>query len=56
MSNNATQLLNTTAFGDLKAEQMTPITQISAEYGLLSQVLTVVDAGASGTTTGHYGR
>ena len=51
MSNNATQLLNTTAFGDLKAEKMTPITQISAEYGLLSQVLTVIDAGASGTTS-----
>ena len=43
--------LNTTAFGDLKAEKMTPITQISAEYGLLNQVLTVIDAGASGTTT-----
>lgn len=51
MSNNATQHLNTTAFGDLKAERMTPVIQISAEYGLLNQVLTVVDAGASGITS-----
>ena len=43
--------LNTTAFGDLKAEKMTPVTQISAEYGLLNQVLTVTDAGASGTVS-----
>ncbi len=40
-----------TAFGDLKAESMVPITQISAEYGLLTQVLTVVDNQASGTTS-----
>ncbi len=51
MSNNVQQLLNTTAFGDLKAEMMSPVTQISAEYGLLNQVLTVVDTGASGTTS-----
>jgi len=30
-----------TAFGDLKVESMTTITQISAEYGLLNQVLTL---------------
>ena len=49
MSIIAEQTLNTTAFGDLKVETMTPITQISAEYGLLNQVLTVIDTGASGT-------
>ena len=45
------QELTTTAFGDLKAEAATPITQISAEYGLLGQVLTVTDSAASGTNT-----
>ncbi len=40
-----------TAFGDLKSESMTPITQISAEYGLLEQVLTVADSEESGTNT-----
>lgn len=43
--------LNTTAFGDLKAEKMTPVVQISAEYGLIGQALTVVDPGASGTAS-----
>jgi hypothetical protein len=51
MSDVPEQILNTTAFGDLKAEAMTPITQISAEYGLLGQVLTVTDSAASGTNT-----
>jgi len=40
-----------TAFGDVKVESMTPITQISAEYGLLNQVLTVIDSSASGTVS-----
>lgn len=48
---NVNTQLNTTAFGDLKAEKMTPVTQISAEYGLLNQVLTVIDAGASGVVS-----
>lgn len=48
---NVNTQLNTTAFGDLKAEKMTPIVQISAEYGLLDQVLTVIDLGASGTAS-----
>lgn len=43
--------LPTTAFGDLKTESKTPITQISGEYGLLEQVLTVADSAASGTNT-----
>lgn len=50
MSIEAGQELSTTAFNDLKAESNTPITQISAEYGLLGQVLTVEDSAASGGT------
>ena len=41
--------LSKTAFGQAKAEQETPITQIAAEYGILGQVLTVTDDLASGT-------
>lgn len=40
-----------TAFGELKAESVTPITQISAEYGLLGQVLTISDSAASGVNS-----
>lgn len=40
-----------TAFGDLKAEAMSPVTQVSAEYGLLNQVLTTVDSASSGITS-----
>jgi hypothetical protein len=45
------QEFSKTAFGELKVESMTPITQISAQYGLLTNVLTVNDNGASGTTS-----
>ena len=38
-----------TAFGELKVESATPITQISAQYGLLTGVLTVQDIEFSGT-------
>ena len=51
MSNNVTQELSTTAFGELKVESMTPITQVSAQYGLLTNVLTVTDSAVSGTTS-----
>jgi hypothetical protein len=51
MSENVTQELATTAFGELKAEAMTPITQINAQYGLLTNVLTVTDNAASGTNS-----
>lgn len=34
-----------------RVESLTPITQVSAEYGLLNQVLTVSDSAASGSTT-----
>jgi len=40
-----------TAFGDVKVAEDTPLTQISAAYGLLGQVLTVSDSIGSGTNT-----
>lgn len=40
-----------TAFGELSVESLTPITQVSAQYGVLSGVLTVIDTGSSGSTT-----
>ena len=49
MSFDPQQELATTAFGELKAESVTPITQISAQYGLLTGVLTVQDVEFSGT-------
>ena len=51
MSNNVVQQLATTAFGDIKTESMEPVFQISAHYGLLNNILTVVDNAASGTST-----
>lgn len=41
----------TTAFGDLRVESLAPITQLSAEYGLLTQTLTVTDSEASGSNS-----
>lgn len=38
-----------TAFGEVKVESVTPITQISGQYGLLTNVLTVTDTEFSGT-------
>lgn len=43
--------LPTTAFGELKSESKTPVTQITAEYGLLSQTLTVTDSSSSGSNS-----
>jgi hypothetical protein len=51
MSNNVTNIPDTTAFGEAKVESMTPITQISAQYGLLTNVLTTVDNASSGTAS-----
>jgi len=51
VSENVSRELLTTAFGEIKAEQSNPISQISAEYGLFDQTLTVIDSGASGTNT-----
>jgi hypothetical protein len=44
-------LFSTTAFGELKVESMTPITQITAQYGLLTNVLTTLDNASSGTAS-----
>lgn len=53
MSNvlNKKQEFSKTAFGELKVESMTPITQITAQYGLLTNVLTVTDNAASGSNS-----
>jgi len=51
MSFDPQQELSTTAFGEIKSEQNTPITQISARYDILNQVLTVLDASSSGSNT-----
>ena len=40
-----------TAFGDLKTESNSPVTQISAQYGLLQNVLTITDSLISGTNS-----
>jgi len=51
MSNNVQQVLRTTAFGELHTEHKRPLAQISAEYGLLNNVITVIDAGSSGVAS-----
>lgn len=51
MSNNAQiepQLLQTTAFGELSVAELTPVIQISAQYGLTDEVMEIVNNG--GTT------
>ncbi len=40
-----------TAFGELLTAALQPVTQISAQYGLLSNVLVVQDSAASGTAS-----
>lgn len=49
-SSEVRALQSRTAYGELKVAESTPITQIGAENGLLSNVLSVVDAAASGST------
>lgn len=51
MSFDPQQELSTTAFGELRTESLTPLTQISAQYGLLTNVLTVLDNAASGAVS-----
>lgn len=51
MSNNVVQELPVTAFGEFRTEFVTAILQISPEYGLLGQVLTVADSASSGTNS-----
>lgn len=48
---NKQQLLQKTAFGELKVESMSPVTQISAHAGLLTNVLTVVDDLTTGSNS-----
>ena len=43
--------LNASAFGELQVANLNPVTQISAQYGLLTNVLTVADESASGTNS-----
>lgn len=47
MSNNATQELMTTAFGELSVAEPTPIIQVSAQYGLTDEVMEIVSNGGS---------
>ena len=51
MSNNVVKEFQNTAFGENSNGELTPIFQINATYGIFSDVLTVTDAGSSGTTT-----
>ena len=51
MSNNAQiepQILQTTAFGELAVAENTPIIQVSAQYGLTDEVMSIANNG--GTT------
>jgi len=51
MSNNVINEPALTAFGEAKVEFNFPVTQISAQYGLLQNVLTVTDSLISGTNS-----
>ena len=51
MSFDPQQELAKTAFGELKVESMSPITQVSAQYSLLRNVLTVTDNADTGTNS-----
>lgn len=51
MSNNVTPIPALTAFGAAKTEFDYPVTQISAQYGLLQNVLTITDSLISGTNS-----
>ena len=51
MSSYEFEDLAKTAFGELQVASLQPVTQISAQYGLLQGVLTVVDDLVSGTNS-----
>lgn len=51
MSNNVVKKFQNTAYGENANGELTPIFQINAAYGIFSDVLTVTDDTASGTTT-----
>lgn len=48
MSNNVFDDPQLTAYGNASVESLSPITQIKARYGLLTNVLTVIDSGGAG--------
>lgn len=51
MSNNVVEGIAKTAFDEASNSELTPIFQISAAYGIFNNVLTVIDAGSSGSTS-----
>ncbi len=51
MTNNVTQELETTATKEVMVAENTPLTQISAQYGLGENVFTIIDSGSSGTVS-----
>ena len=57
MSNNAQiepQKLSTTAFGELSTASPTPVIQITAQYGLLDDVLSVSLGGTTSTIDSKF--
>ncbi len=57
MSENVTEKLQKTAFGELQVESLSPITQIKSSAGLLAGVLTVTDdlfSGVNSVVDGKY--
>lgn len=56
MSNNAQQEFQLTAAREQAVAENTPLTQISAQYGLGQNVFTVIDAGLSGSATSADGK
>lgn len=47
MSENVSQALMTTAFGELSVAEPTPVIQVSAQYGLTDEVMEIVNNGGS---------
>jgi len=56
MSNNVTQEFQLTAANEQSVSENTPLTQISAQYGLGQNVFLVIDAIPSGTATASDGK
>ena len=57
MSNNAQiepQKLSTTAFGELLTASLTPLVQVTAQYGLLDDVLVAVAGGTASTIDSKF--
>lgn len=51
MSNNVMQEISQTTYGDTLTSELEPVTQISGDYGLLTNVLTVTDSNSSGANS-----